>query len=118
MWRAPASCDGGNCVSVAVSGDPILIRESKKPDDPVHAYSRAEWVAFVEEAKNGDFDDFLSRETEISLGDREVMLFRDEKHDQPTIERSCRSRSGPVHRLRSEWRASVRLGSRPAWVEP
>ena len=45
-------------------------------------------------AKKGNFDDFLSRVTEIGLGDREVMLFRDEKHDQLVIELSCREGVG------------------------
>jgi len=89
-WRAPAFCDGGNCVQVTVSKDLILISDSKKPDDPVRAYTRAEWTRFVEGAKKGDFDGFLSRVKEIELGDREVMLPRDEKHNQPMIEPSCR----------------------------
>jgi hypothetical protein len=34
----------------------VLIGDSKNADGPVLSYTRAEWVAFLEGAKNGDFD--------------------------------------------------------------
>jgi hypothetical protein len=56
-WTKAASCAGGNCVQVASTGDGlVLIGDSKNADGPVLSYTRAEWVAFLEGAKNGDFD--------------------------------------------------------------
>jgi hypothetical protein len=34
----------------------VLIGDSKDPDGPVLAYNRAEWKAFVEGVRQGDFD--------------------------------------------------------------
>jgi hypothetical protein len=57
-WTKAASCAGGNCVQVASTGDGlvVLIGDSKNADGPVLSYTRDEWVAFLEGAKNGDFD--------------------------------------------------------------
>jgi hypothetical protein len=55
-WRVARSCNGGNCVRVAPSGEMILIGDSKDPDGSVLAYNRAEWTAFVEGIRQGDFD--------------------------------------------------------------
>ncbi len=56
-WRVAGLCDAGNCVRVAASGDVIIIGDSKNPDGSVLTYSRAEWVAFTEGIRQGDFDD-------------------------------------------------------------
>jgi len=37
----------------------IVIGDSKNPDGPSLSYSRAEWAAFVEGIRQGDFDDLL-----------------------------------------------------------
>jgi len=37
----------------------ILIGDTKNPDGPVLSYSHAEWVAFVNGIRQGDFDDLL-----------------------------------------------------------
>lgn len=58
-WRVARHCEAGTCVQVAQKGDVVLIGDSKDPDGPVLAYSRAEWRAFTEGIKQGDFDDFL-----------------------------------------------------------
>jgi hypothetical protein len=56
-WTKAASCAGGNCVQVASTGDGrVFIGDSKNVDGPVLSYTRDEWVAFLEGAKNGDFD--------------------------------------------------------------
>ena len=56
-WRVARKCNGGACVRVAAHGDEIVIGSSKHPDEPVIAYSRDEWAAFVEGVRQGDFDD-------------------------------------------------------------
>ena len=55
-WRkASASLANSACVEVAL-GDPVLVRHSKDPDGPVLAFSRAEWAAFIDGARGGEFD--------------------------------------------------------------
>jgi hypothetical protein len=58
-WRVASRCDAGTCVRIAQNGDVVLIGDSKNPDGPVLAYSRAEWRTFAEGIKQGDFDDLL-----------------------------------------------------------
>jgi predicted secreted Zn-dependent protease len=56
-WRVARQCNGGACVRVAVDGETVLIGDSKDPDGAVLSYSRAEWSAFAEGIRQGDFDD-------------------------------------------------------------
>ena len=50
----------GNCVEVAqLPGDQVAVRNSRHPDGPALIYTRDEMVAFVEGAKDGDFDHLL-----------------------------------------------------------
>lgn len=56
-WRTAHSCSGGACVRVAAHGDAIVVGSSKHLDGPLISYSRAEWAAFVEGIRQGDFDD-------------------------------------------------------------
>lgn len=56
-WTKAKSCAAGNCVQVATTDDGlVLIGDSKNPAGPALAYSQDEWNAFLEGAKNGDFD--------------------------------------------------------------
>jgi hypothetical protein len=60
QWiKSGRSNQSGNCVEVAQlpSGD-IAVRNSRHPDGPALVYTRAEITAFVEGAKDGDFDAF------------------------------------------------------------
>jgi Domain of unknown function (DUF397) len=45
-----------NCVEVAFVGDAILVRDSKDPDGAVLVFTPNEWDAFVNGAKDGEFD--------------------------------------------------------------
>jgi predicted secreted Zn-dependent protease len=58
-WRVARRCNGGACVQVAATSDGILIGSSLQPEGPVIACSPAEWAAFVEGIRQGDFDDLL-----------------------------------------------------------
>lgn len=58
-WRTPRLCHNGQCVRVAVSGDTVVVGDSKHPNGPVLSYSRDEFRAFVEGIRLGDFDDLL-----------------------------------------------------------
>lgn len=57
-WRrAQASVSNGACVEVAPVQDMVAVRDSKDPDGPVLTYTQAEWRAFLDGAKKGEFDD-------------------------------------------------------------
>jgi hypothetical protein len=48
---------GGNCVEVADNlPDVVGVRDSKDPSGPVLVFGRATWRAFVDAAKDGEFD--------------------------------------------------------------
>lgn len=69
-WRRSAQSNGsGNCVEVAVvrgasacvankAGEEfvVLVRDSKNPDRAPHAFTVAEWDAFLADAAEGRFD--------------------------------------------------------------
>lgn len=58
VWRkAQASVNNGQCVELARAGDLIAIRDSKQLAGPVLMYTPAEWRAFLDGAKKGEFDD-------------------------------------------------------------
>ena len=49
--------DGGNCVEVAeLSGGRRGIRDSKNPTGPALIFAPGEWDAFIDGAKDGEFD--------------------------------------------------------------
>lgn len=54
-WRRSSRCTGGNCIEVAKVGGQYLIRDSKNPDMAPHSFTEAEWVAFVDGVKSGEF---------------------------------------------------------------
>jgi len=45
-----------NCVEVAFVGEAIAVRDSKDPTGAVLLFTAAEWDAFVDGAKDGEFD--------------------------------------------------------------
>jgi predicted secreted Zn-dependent protease len=59
VWRTSLTCNGGECVKVAASGEVILIADSKQHEGPILSYSHTEWQEFVSGIKNGDFDDLI-----------------------------------------------------------
>ena len=58
-WRVARGCDANSCVRVAAQGKTILIGDTKHPHGPVLSYDRAEWAAFIEGIRQGEFDDLL-----------------------------------------------------------
>ena len=60
VWRTSLTCNGGECIKVAASGQAILIADSKQAEGPILSYSHTEWREFVTGIKNGDFDDLIS----------------------------------------------------------
>ncbi|GIH05964.1 hypothetical protein Rhe02_40310 [Rhizocola hellebori] len=54
-WRKASRCESSACVEVASAGDAVLVRDSKNLG-PMLALSRAEWAAFIDGVRAGDFD--------------------------------------------------------------
>lgn len=61
-WRkSRRSNPDGNCVELAVlDNGEIAVRNSRDVGGPVLVYTLAEIIAFIQGAKDGDFDDLLS----------------------------------------------------------
>ena len=58
-WRKSSRSNGNggnNCVEVALLDTVIAVRDSKNPHGPALAFTPAEWDAFVDGAKGGEFD--------------------------------------------------------------
>ncbi len=60
-WRKSArSNPKGNCVELAQLGDgSIAVRNSRNPEGAALLYTQPEITAFIQGAKDGDFDDLL-----------------------------------------------------------
>lgn len=48
-------CATGACVEVGRHDDLIVVRDSKEPDGPMMAFSRAAWAEFVAGVREGQF---------------------------------------------------------------
>lgn len=59
-WRTAVKSAASNCVKVARRNGVIVIADSKNPSGPVLSYTLDEFDAFLDGAKNGEFDDFLA----------------------------------------------------------
>lgn len=57
--KAQASSHNGQCVQIASTAGKIAIRDSKDPDGPILVYTPAEFKAFLDGARNGEFDCFV-----------------------------------------------------------
>lgn len=59
-WRkASLSTNNGACVEVAAGRQKIVLRDSKDPEGPVLVFTHAEWAAFLDGAKGGEFENLL-----------------------------------------------------------
>jgi Domain of unknown function (DUF397) len=55
-WRKSTASGSGDCVEVALLGDTVLVRHSRRPSAPVLTFSHGEWIAFTTGVRNGEFD--------------------------------------------------------------
>lgn len=57
MWKkSTKSNNNGACVEVRSTDDEIQVRDSKNPSGSVLSFTPAEWDAFLDGAKKGEFD--------------------------------------------------------------
>jgi Domain of unknown function (DUF397) len=60
VWRkAQLSTGNGACVELAPVDGMVAIRHSKDPEGPILRYTAAEWHAFLDGAKKGEFDNLV-----------------------------------------------------------
>jgi hypothetical protein len=59
VWTKSSYCESSGCIEVAKlqNGD-VLLRDSKQADGPVLQYTPQEWRAFLDGAKDGQFDKY------------------------------------------------------------
>ena len=55
VWvKAQASTSYGQCVQVASAVGGVALRDSKDPEGPILLYTRTEFKAFIDGARNGE----------------------------------------------------------------
>jgi hypothetical protein len=54
--KSPFSAGGDNCVELGAMGKLVALRDSKRPEQTPHVYTREEIAAFLAGAKAGAFD--------------------------------------------------------------
>ncbi|MGW4472879.1 DUF397 domain-containing protein [Nonomuraea sp. NPDC004354] len=57
VWRKSSISNlSGECVEVAMVGQAVLVRHSRRPDGAVLEFSLGEWKAFLGGVKQGEFE--------------------------------------------------------------
>ena len=59
VWRkaSASGANGGQCVEVMMTDHAVKVRDTKHAGTgPVNVYTHAEWTAFVDGVKKGEFD--------------------------------------------------------------
>ena len=59
VWKKGSRSNGSggnNCVEVAFLDAAVAVRDSKDRSGPALVFTSAEWTAFVNSAKDGEFD--------------------------------------------------------------
>lgn len=58
LWQISSYCSEQNgCVEVAQVGDTYAVRDRKDPHGAALVFDQAEWKAFINGVKAGEFDD-------------------------------------------------------------
>jgi hypothetical protein len=61
FWLKAQASGAGGCVEIASMVGGIALRDSKDPEGPILVYTPTEFSAFLEGARNGEFDHFVRR---------------------------------------------------------
>jgi len=56
FWLKAQASGAGSCVELASMVGGVAIRDSKDPEGPVLVYTPTEFSAFLDGARNGEFD--------------------------------------------------------------
>ena len=59
VWKKSSRSNGNggnNCVEVAILDAGVAVRDSKNRSGPALIFNAVEWAAFVNSAKDGEFD--------------------------------------------------------------
>jgi hypothetical protein len=56
VWRKSTLSATNGCVEVAFIGGQVAVRDSKDRRGPTLVFSLTEWSAFIDAARNGEFD--------------------------------------------------------------
>ncbi len=59
VWKKSSRSNGNggnNCVEVAILDADVAVRDSKNRSGPALVFNAAQWTAFVNSAKDGEFD--------------------------------------------------------------
>jgi hypothetical protein len=55
-WRKSSRSGQTNCLEVRAAPGGVEVRDSKEPAGATLSFTRAEWLAFLAGAKDGEFD--------------------------------------------------------------
>lgn len=55
-WYRSSYCSTNSCVEVAIVGRRVGMRDSKDKNGPTLMFDHAAWIAFLDGARNGEFD--------------------------------------------------------------
>jgi hypothetical protein len=55
-WRKSTSCSSNSCVEVGILDSRIVLRNSQDDEGTVLMFTVAEWTAFLDGARQGEFD--------------------------------------------------------------
>lgn len=58
-WRKSSHSPSDNCVELRVTNGMIEVRDSNNPGGPVIPFTRGDLLAFLQGAKDGEFDDMV-----------------------------------------------------------
>jgi len=56
FWRKSSASGSGDCVEVALQGEAVIVRDSKRGDSNILEFTHSEWGAFLLGVRSGEFD--------------------------------------------------------------
>lgn len=56
-WLKSSACNESDCLEVRGQMGSVEMRASQSPDGPVLRFTSAQWSVFLEQIRDGEFDD-------------------------------------------------------------